>query len=59
LSGGLFGEAVEQGAIEWFVLEFVGDSAGVLLGESVVAFADRFCDVVVYRTAPGRVRLTG
>jgi len=37
---GLSGKAVEQFAVEGFVLQFVEDSAGLLFGEAIVAFAD-------------------
>ena len=46
-SVGLLGEAVEQFAIERLVPQFVEDSAGIFLGEAVVAFADRVDGVVV------------
>jgi len=45
---GLFGEAVEECAIERLVLEFAGDAAGVFFGEAIVAFADGVGRVVVH-----------
>src|SRR5579872_3093658 len=45
-TGSRAGKTLEQFAIERFVLEFVGDSAGVFFGEAIVTFANCFGEEV-------------
>src|SRR5579872_4945768 len=45
-AGSRAGKTLEQFAIERFVLEFVGDSAGVFFGEAIVTFANCFGEEV-------------
>jgi len=42
------GEAIEQFSVKRLVLKFVKNSAGILVRDPIITFANRLCDVVVH-----------
>src|SRR5713101_3632267 len=42
------GEAIEQFAVQGFMLEFIGNSSRILRRQPIVVFANRWCDLFVH-----------